>query len=654
MSSLEGELRRSLYLRLDALLEHIAERKARIGTTNPTNHVLNIVEKYPRYLKIGIDNYCAKYSSSQSRIELLRLLLNHTTAVIMLVEDRLSHDTYSDTPLYLLTSMRHACLDMKLDNLVPILTVGSANSFDSDIDDIEERVYGDSSSRVRRFFQQNCPSMPARFDDRRFVLFGAPRMEGQSLLWAPIILGHELAHRVITRNTLSRLNRELWLDYGDVDGELFKIAESWTVEAVCDAYAVRAFGICGLASMAEYLEVVGHIDRVGKSHPPVRLRIQLMLDWLGDIPESLEPIVEPWNELIISNEEAYKLFPRQYQHLVDVLVEKSDLLLDSAREIQGSDYDCRERSEAIVRIARDLELGMPSDFDLRNANELGMSSDGDISEADVITAAWLARARGFNTPYVELAKKSLEIRDFVIRWRRAGGVWKHDGDDAEDVAVAPESDGFPDQRMVLSSRQIRERIGIGDAESGACSRKRLVVRPCNVAEIHDASLDIRLGNQFIVFLRSRIGSFRPIQPEHDPRSIQRLIRLSWSDRFVLHPNELVLAATLEYLVLPADVTAQVITRSSYGRLGLLSATAIQVQPLFHGCLTLELVNLSTVPLELVPGERIAQLVFFSTEPAPSPSRVPKYQYTIGPQFSRVGLDSEVEVLRKFGDPMFPL
>lgn len=93
--------------------------------------------------------------------------------------------------------------------------------------------------------------------------------------------------------------------------------------------------------------------------------------------------------------------------------------------------------------------------------------------------------------------------------------------------------------------------------------------------------------------------------------MQSLIRKGWGESFYLHPGELVLAATLEYIVMPADLTAQVITRSSYGRLGLLSATAVQVHPDFHGCLTLELVNLGEMPLAITPGERVAQLMFFT-------------------------------------------
>jgi deoxycytidine triphosphate deaminase len=45
-----------------------------------------------------------------------------------------------------------------------------------------------------------------------------------------------------------------------------------------------------------------------------------------------------------------------------------------------------------------------------------------------------------------------------------------------------------------------------------------------------------------------------------------------------------------------------------GRLGLLVATATTIAPGFHGVVVLELANTGTVPLELVPGMAIAQIV----------------------------------------------
>jgi dCTP deaminase len=53
--------------------------------------------------------------------------------------------------------------------------------------------------------------------------------------------------------------------------------------------------------------------------------------------------------------------------------------------------------------------------------------------------------------------------------------------------------------------------------------------------------------------------------------------------------------------------AYVLGRSSWGRVGLIVATAVMVQPGYRGSLTLELVNEGESPMALYPGVRIAQL-----------------------------------------------
>ena len=121
--------------------------------------------------------------------------------------------------------------------------------------------------------------------------------------------------------------------------------------------------------------------------------------------------------------------------------------------------------------------------------------------------------------------------------------------------------------------------------------------------------------------------------------MQERVHMSWGERFILHPQELVLASTLEYIVLPDNVAAQVLTRSSYGRLGLLTATAVQVQPGSRGCITLELVNQGETPIELSPAARVAQLMLWVvTEPCVV--RKGRYWFPVGPEFSKVSDDSD--------------
>jgi deoxycytidine triphosphate deaminase len=75
----------------------------------------------------------------------------------------------------------------------------------------------------------------------------------------------------------------------------------------------------------------------------------------------------------------------------------------------------------------------------------------------------------------------------------------------------------------------------------------------------------------------------------------------------LHPGQFVLGETLEWIRLPKNLVAFVIGKSTWGRDGLIIATAIGVHPNFSGILTLEISNVGEIPIYLYPGLAIAQL-----------------------------------------------
>lgn len=143
---------------------------------------------------------------------------------------------------------------------------------------------------------------------------------------------------------------------------------------------------------------------------------------------------------------------------------------------------------------------------------------------------------------------------------------------------------------------------------------RLVVTPLlSASQIGEASIDIRLGNDFIVTRRGNLASIDPAREDIKESRHQTRHYVNFGDSFYLHPNELVLAGTLEYFRLPKSVAGAVTSRSSWGRAGLVIATATAVHPGFTGSITLELVNLGEVPLVLYPGLPVAQLVLSGCE-----------------------------------------
>jgi dCTP deaminase len=163
------------------------------------------------------------------------------------------------------------------------------------------------------------------------------------------------------------------------------------------------------------------------------------------------------------------------------------------------------------------------------------------------------------------------------------------------------------EKGVVSAPQLRKRLQLATDHPS-----HLGCIPLNPKAIQAASLDIHLGHWFAIARRSKLKSVR-LGEEIDEKLLLKIGReetfVPEGKTFLIHPGDLILGATLEFLALPNDLMAFVEGRSGTGRMGLFVATASKIAPGFHGVIILELANAGTVPLELTPGRPIAQLVF---------------------------------------------
>lgn len=143
------------------------------------------------------------------------------------------------------------------------------------------------------------------------------------------------------------------------------------------------------------------------------------------------------------------------------------------------------------------------------------------------------------------------------------------------------------------------------------------VEPWDRALVQPASIDLRLGTSFRVFHNHRAAAIDLNDP---PRDLTERIEIDEDRPFVIHPGEFVLGRTLERVAIPDDIVARIEGKSSLGRLGLIvHATAGFVDPGFSGTLTLEITNLTRVPIKLYAGKPIAQLSFMTLDaPAQRP------------------------------------
>ena len=140
---------------------------------------------------------------------------------------------------------------------------------------------------------------------------------------------------------------------------------------------------------------------------------------------------------------------------------------------------------------------------------------------------------------------------------------------------------------------------------------RIKIDPWEAKMVQPASVDLRLGDSFRVFHNHRATAIDLRDP---PSNLTEEVVMPAGEAFVIHPGEFCLGRTLEWVQIPDDIVARIEGKSSLGRLGLIvHATAGFCDPGFEGTLTLELNNLTRVPIRLYPGLPIAQLSFMTLD-----------------------------------------
>jgi dCTP deaminase len=168
---------------------------------------------------------------------------------------------------------------------------------------------------------------------------------------------------------------------------------------------------------------------------------------------------------------------------------------------------------------------------------------------------------------------------------------------------------------------------------------RIRIEPWDPGMVQPASVDLRLGPSFRVFHNHRVAA---IDLDDPPENLTEAVVVEDGEPFVIHPGEFVLGRTEEWVSIPDDIVARIEGKSSLGRLGLIvHATAGFVDPGFEGTLTLEITNLTRVPIKLYASRPIAQLSFMTLDrPAERPYGHPDlgshYQGQIEATESRYG------------------
>ncbi len=151
--------------------------------------------------------------------------------------------------------------------------------------------------------------------------------------------------------------------------------------------------------------------------------------------------------------------------------------------------------------------------------------------------------------------------------------------------------------MLLSDRSIKEAI----------ARGKIVIKPYFEDCVQPSSIDVHLDNKFLLFNKSKHGVI-DVRQKQD--GLMMPVEIKEDEPFMLHPGEFILGSTLESVKLSNDIAGQIEGKSSLGRLGLLiHSTAGFIDPGWEGNLTLELSNVSPLPITLYYKMKIGQISF---------------------------------------------
>jgi dCTP deaminase len=160
---------------------------------------------------------------------------------------------------------------------------------------------------------------------------------------------------------------------------------------------------------------------------------------------------------------------------------------------------------------------------------------------------------------------------------------------------------------ILSGETLRKKI----------LSKEIIVKPINEEQFQPASIDLTLSNEYLKVDDSN----QHVIDMNAELKYEKTI----AEEIILPAKSFILAKTKEHIEVPLDLTAFVEGRSSIGRLGLFIQNAGWIDSGFKGTITLELFNANTLPIKLVSGKRICQLVFMTLDHKLKKGYCGKYQ-----------------------------
>lgn len=470
------------------------------------------------------------------------------------------------------------------------------------------------------------------------------------------------------------------------DAKIIKFFAEWLREITADLFSIYLLGLASVFTLRDVGLSLQDIDFCDDKYPRLRVRLRIMLSYLEElgyidklqsessdlvdreIKNKVQSQIEEIRDLINSTETDIedRLSMIRRDILEEALLESSVKIKEKIKEglgLEGS-YVCTSDgliNEVCKRVKLLKDNITPYVIIKKEEERLGKNNvKNAVSELALILNAgwfyWIAfgdihgmdekqryeyfrEYNGVNRLILK-ALHSSHVQNVYIKKKkeylsRLAGKEHH---------TTYQSTGAPTDIIneiqikdgVLSKKEIMDRM----KEDKQPHTERLIITPLldTESQIGDCSIDIRLGNEFIVTKRTRFPYINPASRDIESKieQYQSKIYVPIGQALTLHPHQFALGSILEYIAMPSDLCAIVVGRSSWGRLGLIIATATKVDPRFRGVLTLELVNVGDIPIQLYPCiSPIGQLIVINTSSPILGMFEGKYKIATGPGFSRI-------------------
>lgn len=406
-------------------------------------------------------------------------------------------------------------------------------------------------------------------------------------------------------------------------------------ELLADLLAVRMMGISYFITQAEGLKTLFKKwpgpTILESGYPGIRFRLSVTFAHLKLLPESVNPISflkqqgEKGKYLLNYLEQlANKLenpgtlstasiTPDQESGsendmLLETTIRKAIPILHKIAAGEISEDRCAKLSESLFERIENIRRELPPSRNKEDRHAF----------CEILTAGWAYQ--------LEIGRKKEATLETEEKWKEYQKTCRLIVKAIELIPVClsnevlAEKEGTPEEdakirvaRGVLGEPSILNRIQRPVKDALSINIIPLVNFP---KSLNCVSLDVHLGNWFSIARRARINYLKLGEPSSEQlmaTMVREKIFVKHNQTLIIHPGDLVLGVTLEFVALPADLMAYVEGKSRIGRMGLIIATASKIDPGFHGVIVLELANAGTVPLEVEPGDLIAQLVFHTLE-----------------------------------------